>query len=64
MMTKLCEALKDRSFNLCQEHYEKLTREFTEKEMEEYNCTRYANGRENEFCNKVIKLISKGSKII
>ena len=71
MMTKLCEALKDRSFNLCQEHYEKLTQEFTEKEMEEYNCmetamaiTRYANGRENEFCNKVIKLISKGSKII
>lgn len=71
MMTKLCEAIKDRSFNLCQEHYEKLTQEFTEKEMEEYNCmetamaiTRYANGRENEFCNKVIKLISKGSKII
>jgi hypothetical protein len=71
MMIKLCEALKDRSFNLCQEHYEKLTQEFTEKEMEEFNCmetamaiTRYANGRENEFCNKVIKLISKGSKII
>lgn len=70
MMTKLCEALKDRSFNLCQEHYEKLSREFTDKEMEEYNCmetamaiTRYANGRENEFCNKVIKLISKGSKV-
>ena len=71
MMIKLCEALKDRSFSLCQEHYEKLTQEFTEKEMEEFNCmetamaiTRYANGRENEFCNKVIKLISKGSKII
>ena len=69
MMTKLCEALKDRSFNLCQEHYEKLSQEFTEKEMEEYNCmetamaiTRYANGRENDFCNKVIKLISKGAK--
>ena len=25
MMTKLCESLKDRSFNLCQEHYEKLS---------------------------------------
>lgn len=71
MMTKLCEALKDRSFNLCQEHYERLSQQFTEKEMEEYNCmetamaiTRYANGRENDFCNKVIKLISKGAKYI
>ena len=70
MMMKLCEALKDRSFNLCQEHYEKLSREFTETEMEEYNCmetamaiTRYANGRENDFCNKIIRLISKGSKM-
>ena len=70
MMTKLCESLKDHSFNLCQEHYEKLSEQFTEKELDEYNCmntalaiARYANGRENEFCNKVIKLISKGSKI-
>jgi hypothetical protein len=69
MMTKLCESLKDRSFNLCQEHYEKLSKKFTEKEMDEYNfmetalaITKYANGRENEFCNKVIRLISKGSK--
>ena len=70
MMTKLCEAIKDRSFNSCQEHYEKLSKEFTDREMEEYNCmetamaiTRYANGRENDFCNKVIKLISKGAKV-
>ena len=70
MMTKLCESLKDRSFNLCQEHYEKLSEQFTEKELDEYNCmntalaiSRYANGRENEFCNKMIKLISKGSII-
>lgn len=68
MMTKLCESLKDRSFSLCQEHYEKLSEQFTEKELDEYNCmntalaiSRYANGRESEFCNKVIKLISKGS---
>jgi hypothetical protein len=68
MMIKLCESLKDRSFNLCQEHYEKLSDEFTEKELDEYNCmntalaiSRYANGRDNEFCNKMIKLISKGS---
>ena len=70
MMTKLCESLRDRSFNLCQEHYEKLSEQFTEKELEEYNCmntalaiSRYANGRESEFCNKVIKLISIGSKM-
>jgi len=70
MMTKLCEVLKDRSFNLCQEHYEKLSEQFTDKELDEYNCmntalaiSRYSNGRENDFCNKVIKLISKGSKI-
>ena len=70
MMTKLCESLKDRTFNLCQEHYEKLSQQFTESELDEYNCmetalaiTKYANGRESEFCNKVIKLISKGSKI-
>ena len=70
MMTKMCESLKDRSFNLCQEHYEKLSSKFTEKELEEYNCmntalaiTRYANGRESEFCSKIIKLISKGSII-
>ena len=71
MMTKLCLALKDRSFNLCQDHYENLSEKFTEEEMKEYNCmetamaiTRYANGRENDFCNKVIKLISKGSKMV
>ncbi len=70
MMTKLCDSLKDRSFNLCQEHYEKLSEQFTEKELDEYNCmntalaiSRYANGRENEFCNKMVKLISKGSII-
>ena len=70
MMTKMCESLKDRSFNLCQEHYEKLSEQFTEKELDEYNCmntalaiSRYANGRENEFCNKMIKLISRGSII-
>ena len=67
MMMKLCEALKDRSFNLSQEHYEKLSDKFTEKEMEEYNfmetamaITKCANGKENDFCNKVVRMISKG----
>ena len=71
MMTKLCDSIKDRSFNLCQEHYEKLSDQFTERELDEYNCmataiaiTKYANGRESDFCNKLIKLISKGSSLI
>ena len=70
MMTKLCIALKDRSFNLCQEHYEKLSDTFTDKEMDEYNfmetaiaIAKYSNGRENDFCNKIIKLISNKSKV-
>ena len=67
MMGKLCTALKDRSFNLCQEHYEKLSETFTEKEIEEYNfmetaiaISKYANGKESDFCNTIIKMISKG----
>ena len=68
MMTKLCEALKDRSFNLSQAHYEKLSDNFTDKEMEEYNfmetaiaISKFANGRENDFCNQIIKMISKNT---
>ena len=68
MMEKLCIALKDRSFDLSQEHYEKLSNTFTEKEIDEYNfmetaiaISKYANGKENEFCNKIIKMISKNS---
>lgn len=67
MMVKLCTALKDHSFNLCQEHYEKLSDTFTETEIDEYNfmetaiaISKYANGKESDFCNKVIKMISKG----
>lgn len=67
MMEKLCLALKDRSFNLSQEHYEKLAETFTEKEVDDYNfmetaiaISKYANGKENDFCNKIIKMISKG----
>ena len=68
MMEKLCIALKDRSFDLSQEHYEKLSNTFTEKEIDEYNfmetaiaISKYANGKENEFCNQIIKMISKNS---
>jgi hypothetical protein len=67
MMVKLCNELKDRSFNLSQEHYEKLSDNFSDKEMEDYNfmeaalaITKYANGKESDFCNKIIRMISKG----
>ena len=68
MMEKLCKALKDRSFNLSQEHYEKLSGTFSDSEIEEYNfmetaiaISKCANGKENDFCSKIIKMISKGS---
>ena len=70
MMTKLCGALKDRSFNLSQEHYEKLSEKFSEEEMDEYDfmgaamaITKYANGRESDFCKDIIRMISKGSTV-
>ena len=68
MMVKLCKSLKDRSFNLSLEHEDKLSDTWTEKELESVDfmeaavaIAKYAQGRENEFCNKIIKLISKGS---
>jgi hypothetical protein len=68
MMTKLCNALKDRSFNLSQEHYEKLSEKFSDEEMDEFDfmgaamaITKYANGRESDFCKDIIKMIGKGS---
>lgn len=70
MMKKLCTVLKDRSFNLSQEHYEKLSETFTEKEMDEFDfmeaamaITKYANGRESDFSRDIIKMISKGSTV-
>ncbi len=68
MMTKLCNSLQDRSFNLSLAHEEKLSETWTEKEREAYDfmeaaiaIAKYAKGRENEFCSKIIKLISKGA---
>jgi len=72
MMLKLCDALKDRSYKLCQDHYEKLLDKFSEEEMDNTDFDfmeaakaihKYANGRESDFCSKIIKLISKGSKV-
>ena len=67
MFTKLCKCLKDRSYDLSQEHYETLAKTFTETELDGVNLNtaalaiaRYANGRDNKFCNKVIRLIGKG----
>jgi hypothetical protein len=68
MMVKLCTELKDRSFSLSQEHYEKLSDTFTEKEVEDYNfmeaaiaISKFANGRGSDFCNEIVKMISKKS---
>ena len=68
MMVKLCEALKGRSYDLSQEHYERLSDKFTEKELDDYNfletalaISKYANGRENDFCSQIVKMISKKS---
>ena len=68
MMIKLCKSLKDRSFNLSLEHEDKLSDTWSEQERESVDfmeaavaIAKYAQGRENEFCNKIIKLISKGS---
>ena len=68
MMVKLCTALKGRSYDLSQEHYESLLEKFTEKELDDFNfletalaVSKYANGRENDICNQMIKMISKKS---
>ena len=71
MMIKLCKSLKDRSFNLSLEHEDKLSDVWSEQDRETYDfmeaavaIAKYAQGRENEFCNKIIKLISKGSSTL
>ena len=70
MMKKLCKAVLTRSFQLGVEHQNKLydSGDFTEAELDLINfnetaiaMAKYARGRENDFCTKVIKLISKGS---
>ncbi len=68
MMIKLCKSLRDRSFSLSIQHIDKLSADWSEKEREAYDfmeaavaISTYAQGRENEFCSKIIKLISKGS---
>jgi len=70
MMTKLCDALKERSFMLCQEHYENLSKKYTEKELEKFDfmetaiaIAKCSEGHETDFCNKIIKMISKGSTV-
>jgi hypothetical protein len=69
MITKLCSVLKERSFSLSQAHYEKLSDSFSDSEMDEINfmetalaITKCANGKETDFCNKIVNIISKGSK--
>lgn len=66
MMMKLCKALYTKSYDLSIEHLEKLSKEFTEKEIEQYDyleaakaITMYSKGSESEFCRQIIKMISK-----
>ena len=71
MMMKLCKALYTKSYDLSIEHLEKLSQEFTEKELEQYDyleaakaITMYSKGSESDFCRKMIKMISKFAKKI
>jgi predicted RNase H-like nuclease (RuvC/YqgF family) len=66
MMMKLCKAIYGRSYDLSIEHLDKLAKQFTEKELEQYDyleaakaITMYSKGSESDFCRKIIKIISK-----
>ena len=55
---------------LCQEHYENLSKKYTEKELEKFDfmatalaVAKCSEGRETDFGNKIIKMISKGSTV-
>ena len=70
MMMKLCEMIKDRSYDLTQEHYEKLAKDFSDKELDAFDfhetalgISRCANGRETDLCRDIIKMISRSSSI-
>lgn len=66
LMKKFCKYVKDRSFDLTQEHFEDITKKFSEQELKDANIdinettieiNKGAVGKESEFCNKMIKLI-------
>jgi hypothetical protein len=66
MMMKLCKAIYGKSYDLSIEHLDKLAKQFTEKELEQYDyleaakaITMYSKGSESDFCRKIIKIISK-----
>lgn len=70
MMQKLCELIKDRTFVLTGEHYEKLSKKFSKKELEAYDfketltaISKYTEGKDSDFMNKMIKLICEKSKL-
>lgn len=70
MFRKLCQTMKARSWDLSQEHYEDLAKEFTEKEIKSVDLNkaalsiaRYSMGKDDPFCKEIIKNISKGAKI-
>jgi hypothetical protein len=68
MMMKLCKALYGKSYDLSIEHLEKLSKQFTAKELEQYDyleaakaITMYSKGSESDFCKQIIKMISKSA---
>lgn len=70
LFVKFAKAIKDKSFKLCQQHYEVLSEKYTEKQLAQYDFNKaaislamYANGMENPFCTKLINLLSKRTKV-
>lgn len=62
----LCDAIKMKSYELAQEHYQQLALKFTEREMDECNTLKWAIGlaryrfdKDNKFCKEVIDYIKK-----
>ena len=70
MMPKLCKLILKRSYLLSQQHLEKLSKKYPEKELFNYNfmensisIATSANGTETGFCKKIIKIIGNNTKI-
>jgi hypothetical protein len=66
MMMKLCKELYQKSYILSIDHLDKLSKQFTEKELEQYDYLEaakaialYSKGSDSNFCRKIIKIISR-----
>lgn len=71
MFKKFCSAVINKSFDLSQEHYDLLVAEFGERDLDEnFDCSEftralagYSGTNENDFCKKIISIISKNTKV-